>query len=68
MNTRKSGASLLADLPWGAHFCLFYQTPHDLIDILVPYFQQGLEHITKHGGKIRAAAKVNEGAPFYFTL
>jgi PAS domain S-box-containing protein len=30
-------------LPWGAHFCQFYQNKQDLIDTLVPYFQGGLE-------------------------
>src|SRR3990170_1170585 len=41
---RDSGIALIGEVPWGTHFCQFYQTPQDLIDILVPYFQQGLEH------------------------
>jgi len=41
---RKSGISLLGDAPWGTHFCQFYRTKQDLIDILVPYFQAGLEN------------------------
>ena len=40
---RKSGIEIIGDLPWGTHFCQFYQTPQDLIDILVPYFRAGLE-------------------------
>ena len=42
--TRKTGINVVGDVPWGTHFCLFYQTKEDLIDILVPYFQAGLEN------------------------
>ncbi len=31
---------------WGIHFCQFYQTKEDLMDILVPYFKAGLEDMT----------------------
>jgi len=41
---RKMGIDLIGDVPWGTHFCQFYQTQQDLIDILVPYFQAGLEN------------------------
>ncbi|MCL5022591.1 MAG: MEDS domain-containing protein [Nitrospirae bacterium] len=41
---RKSGISFIDDLPWGSHFCQFYQTKKDLLDILVPYFRAGLEN------------------------
>ena len=41
---RKSGIDILGDVPWGSHFCLFYETQKDLIDILVPYFKAGLEN------------------------
>lgn len=41
---RKSGISLIDDLPWGSHFCQFYQTRKDLLDIFVPYFGAGLEN------------------------
>ncbi len=40
---RKLGIEVINDAPWGTHFCLFYRTRKDLIDILVPYFQAGLE-------------------------
>lgn len=40
---RKSGLDLVGDVPWGTHFCQFYQTKNDLTDILVPYFKAGLE-------------------------
>jgi PAS domain S-box-containing protein len=41
---RKSGISAIGKLPWGSHFCQFYQTKNDLLDILVPFFKAGLEH------------------------
>jgi len=41
---RESGISILGDVPWGTHFCQFYQTKQDLIDILVPYFKAGLKN------------------------
>lgn len=40
---RNSGITLVGDLPWGSHFCQFYQTKKDLLDVLVPYFRAGLE-------------------------
>src|SRR5512142_242634 len=40
---RKSGIPLIGDLPWGSHFCQFYQTTEDLLDILLPYFEAGVE-------------------------
>jgi hypothetical protein len=41
---RNSGITLIGDLPWGTHFCQFYKTKKDLLDILVPYFKAGLEN------------------------
>ena len=29
-------------MSWGTHFCLFYETQEDLLDILIPYFKAGL--------------------------
>jgi PAS domain S-box-containing protein len=40
---RKSGIDIIGDIPWGTHFCQFYRTASDLLDILVPYFAAGLE-------------------------
>ncbi|WP_292381915.1 PAS domain S-box protein [Methanosarcina sp. UBA289] len=41
---RTSGINIIGNLPsWGTHFCQFYGTKEDLIDILVPYFKAGLE-------------------------
>ena len=41
---RKSGISSVGEVPWGTHFCHFYQTKQDLLDILIPYFNTGLEN------------------------
>jgi MEDS: MEthanogen/methylotroph, DcmR Sensory domain len=40
---RKTGISLVGDMPWGTHFCHFYETKEDLLDTLAPYFKAGLE-------------------------
>ena len=32
------------NVPWGTHFCQFYQTKRHLTDVLVPYFKKGLEN------------------------
>ena len=40
---RKTGMSIIGDVPWGTHFCHFYETKQDLLDTLVPYFKAGLE-------------------------
>ncbi len=40
---RKTSIDVVGNIPWGTHFCQFYQTKEDLIDILVPYFKAGLE-------------------------
>lgn len=41
---RKTGIDVLGDMPWGTHFCLFYETKEDLLDALVPYFKAGLQN------------------------
>jgi len=40
---RKTGISVVGDVPWGTHLCHFYETQNDLLDILIPYFKAGLE-------------------------
>jgi PAS domain S-box-containing protein len=40
---RKTGIAPVGDLPWGTHFCHFFETKTDLLDTLLPYFQAGLE-------------------------
>jgi PAS domain S-box-containing protein len=42
-NLRPSGIEGLRDMAWGTHFCMFYDTKEDLLDILIPYFKAGLE-------------------------
>src|SRR5258708_35727284 len=41
---RNTGISVVGDMPWGTHFCHFYETKQDLLDTLVPYFKAGLEN------------------------
>jgi|GEM_PF-1699521 PAS domain S-box-containing protein len=41
---RKTGLKFLNRLPWGTHFCQFYKTKQDLLDIMVPYHKTGLEN------------------------
>ncbi len=41
---RDSGIALLGGLPWGTHFCQFYNSGDDLIEILAAYFQAGLKN------------------------
>ena len=31
---RKTGISVVGDMPWGTHFCLFYETKEDLFDTM----------------------------------
>ena len=40
---RKTGISIIGDVPWGTHFCYFYETTQDLLDTLLPYFMAGLK-------------------------
>jgi PAS domain S-box-containing protein len=40
---RKTGVSVIGDVSWGTHFCYFYETKQDLLDLLIPYFKTGLE-------------------------
>jgi PAS domain S-box-containing protein len=40
---RNTGIPVIGNVSWGTHFCQFYQTREDLIDVLVPYFKAGLE-------------------------
>jgi hypothetical protein len=43
-NLQDSGIAIVGDLPWASHFCQFYQSKQDLIDILTVYFKAGLEN------------------------
>jgi len=39
----KTGIDVVGDMPWGTHFCLFYETLTDLLEPLVSYCKAGLE-------------------------
>jgi len=41
---RKTGLSVIGSLPWGTHFCHFYNSKQDLVDISLPYLRAGLEN------------------------
>src|ERR1700731_153902 len=40
---RKTGVDVVGTMPWGTHFCLFYETLMDLLEPLVSYCKAGLE-------------------------
>jgi C4-dicarboxylate-specific signal transduction histidine kinase len=40
---RKSGVEVVGNMPWGTHFCLFYETIEDLLETSVSYCKAGLE-------------------------
>jgi hypothetical protein len=40
---RRTGVDVVGDIPWGTHFCLFYDTKSALLDAVVPYCKAGLE-------------------------
>jgi signal transduction histidine kinase len=40
---RRTGVDAVGDMPWGTHFCLFYETKADLLEILVSYCKAGLQ-------------------------
>jgi PAS domain S-box-containing protein len=67
---RPTGIDVIGSVPWGTHFCHFYETKKDLLAILVSYFQAGLEnneyclwvtapHITVH----EALTALKNGVP-----
>jgi C4-dicarboxylate-specific signal transduction histidine kinase len=41
--TRRSGIDVVGDMPWGTHFCLFYETKRDLLETVTSYCKTGLE-------------------------
>ena len=40
---RKTGIEVVGEIPWGTHFCLFYETRDDILDTLVGYCKAGLD-------------------------
>jgi PAS domain S-box-containing protein len=43
-NLRNTGINVIGDVPWGTHFCCFYETKQDLLETLVAYFKAGLQN------------------------
>lgn len=41
---RKTGISLIDEVPWGSHLSLFYENRRELYDVLTLYFKHGLEN------------------------
>lgn len=41
---RKTGVDVVGDIPWGTHFCLFYDTKADLLETTVTYCKAGLQN------------------------
>src|ERR1700690_908268 len=41
---RTSGIDIIGNISCGTHFCQFYQTKEDLMDIIVPYLMLGREN------------------------
>lgn len=41
---RETGIDVVGAVPWGTHFCNFYETKQDLLETLIPYFKAGLEN------------------------
>lgn len=39
---RQTGLDALGAVPWGTHFCHFYASGQELLEVLVPYFSAGL--------------------------
>src|ERR1700730_16603530 len=40
---RNTGVDVIGDMPWGTHFCLFYDTKVYLLETAVPYCRAGLQ-------------------------
>src|SRR5256886_8627664 len=41
---RKTGVDVVGNIPWGTHFCLFYETRAVLLETVVSYCKAGLEN------------------------
>jgi len=44
LQERTAGIGVMGDMPWGTHFCYFFETKQDLIETSIPFFQAGLEN------------------------
>ena len=43
IDMRKTGIDVVGNMPWGSHFCLFYETKADLLETAISYCKAGLE-------------------------
>jgi len=43
ISRRRTGIPPVGDIAWGTHICLLYQTPTDVLEMLVAYVHAGLE-------------------------
>src|SRR6266850_40842 len=43
ISRRRTGIPPVGDIAWGTHVCLLYQTPTDVLEMLVAYVHAGLE-------------------------
>src|SRR5258706_11891053 len=41
---RNTGIEPVGEMPWGTHFCHFYETRDDLLETLLSFFKAGLEN------------------------
>jgi signal transduction histidine kinase len=41
-NMRPTGLSAVGALAWGSHFCQFFDTDQDFLDVLIPYLRTGI--------------------------
>jgi PAS domain S-box-containing protein len=41
---RSSGLDFVGNINWGTHMCQFFKTQQDLLDVVVPYFVNGLKN------------------------
>jgi PAS domain S-box-containing protein len=41
---RNSGLDFVGNINWGTHMCQFFKTQQDLLDVVVPYFVNGLKN------------------------
>jgi len=61
---RKTGIEIIGEIPWGTHFCMFYKSKYDLLEI--PYLRAGLEN--REFCMWITSKPLTKSATFYFTL
>jgi len=60
IDPRPSGIRSIGELPWGSHFCVFYTSQRELLDVLVPFIRAGLESNELCSWEVRAPLTVAE--------